>query len=67
MTWWKVFDENYSNSTVHHGIEQGKGRKASFTAAIISARSGEDGNYRCKKEENDLRDTMAQESAEHCW
>lgn len=59
--------ENYSNSAVHHGIGWKRGRKASFAAAIISVRSDEDGNYRCEKEENDLRDVMVKESAEHWW
>lgn len=51
---------------MHHGIEQERGRKASFTAVIISARSDGDGNYRCKKGEKDLRDVIVKESAEHC-
>lgn len=49
---------------MHHGIEWRRGRKTGFTAAIISARSDEDGNYRCKKEENDLKEMTVKESAE---
>lgn len=59
-----MFDENYSNRSMHHGIEWRRGRKTGFTAAIISARSDEDGNYRCKKEENDLKEMTVKESAE---
>lgn len=61
----KSVDENYLKSTVHHRIEQGRGKKASFTAAIISARSDEDGDHRRKKEESNLRAVIVKESVEY--
>lgn len=48
---------------MHHGIQQRRGRKASFTAAIISTRSDKDGNYTWTV--NDLIDVMVKESADY--